>query len=382
MTTPTHTDRRTVTCVGAATAFSLLGDQMLYAVLPVYYESLGLTALQVGIVLSANRWIRLLTNSLAYRIDGGRGWFVAAFVLGAATTAAYAVTGWFTVLLLARVLWGLAWSFIRHIGVMSIMSGSPRAGHTMGVYNGISRVGSVGGLLGGALLVDVMGFVPAVVLLGALSLLAAPLAWFGYRRPAERPATGAGDGASLRHLVLGFCIGAVGPGLVMSTLGVVLDARATEVLGLTAATYTGALLAIRFTLDSAVAPYLGSLTDRYRMARAAGTFFAAGAVALGVAAMSRSAVLVSAAVIAFFVCGTALQAGVAGTVSKRGPGAFARYVTSGDFGSAVGPLLGWIAFEATNLPWLGLAIGAVLFAGCALLAATGDREPDALPGSG
>ena len=72
--------RRTVVCIGAATAFSLLGDQMLYSVLPVYYESLGLTAVGVGVLLSANRWIRLLTNDLAYRIDGGRVWLMAAFV--------------------------------------------------------------------------------------------------------------------------------------------------------------------------------------------------------------------------------------------------------------------------------------------------------------
>ena len=183
-------------CIGAATAFSLPGDQMLYSVLPVYYESLGLTAVGVGVLLSANRWIRLLTNDLAYRIDGGRVWLIAAFVLGAATTAAYVLTQWFTALLLARLLWGLAWSFIRHIGVMSVMAETTRAGRTMGVYNGISRVGSVGGLLGGALLVDLVGFVPAVIALSVLSLPAVPLAWFGYRPPARVAAPVTGESAS------------------------------------------------------------------------------------------------------------------------------------------------------------------------------------------
>ena len=116
---------RSVVFVGAATAFSLLGDQALYAVLPVYYESLGLKALEVGILLSANRWIRLLTNDLAHRLAaqpgfGQKALFVGAFGLGAATTLVYGLTASFTWLLLARLAWGLAWSFIRHLGVQAV----------------------------------------------------------------------------------------------------------------------------------------------------------------------------------------------------------------------------------------------------------------------
>ena len=54
--------------VALATGFSLLGDQALYAVLPVIHSDLGLSALQVGLLLSVNRWIRLLTNEFAHRL--------------------------------------------------------------------------------------------------------------------------------------------------------------------------------------------------------------------------------------------------------------------------------------------------------------------------
>ena len=37
--------------VGAATAFSLLGDQTLYSTLPVFFEELGLRPVAVGIIL-------------------------------------------------------------------------------------------------------------------------------------------------------------------------------------------------------------------------------------------------------------------------------------------------------------------------------------------
>ena len=120
---------RPVLLVSAATAASLLGDQVLYSVLPVYYAELGLVPLQVGILLSANRWIRLATNYLAHvlteRLGSHRTLFVGAFALGSLTTAAYTVTGVFLVLLTARVAWGLAWSFIRHLGVLHIMSDTP-----------------------------------------------------------------------------------------------------------------------------------------------------------------------------------------------------------------------------------------------------------------
>ena len=116
------------------------------------------------------------------------------------------------------------------------------------------------------------------------------------------------------------------------------------------------------------------MTDRYGLRSSAGGFFAAGALALTVACLTDSLLLVSATVVAFFVCGTALQAGISGTVSKSGPSPYSKYVTSADFGSATGPLLGWLAYDWFALPWLGLAIGAVLFAFCSTVAWTGREE--------
>jgi hypothetical protein len=100
----------TVVAISAATAFSLLGDQMLYAVLPAYFEQLGLTAIEVGILLSANRWIRLLTNQVAHASSPRlppRLLLACAFSLGAVTTLGYAATASFTVLVSARLAWVL-----------------------------------------------------------------------------------------------------------------------------------------------------------------------------------------------------------------------------------------------------------------------------------
>jgi len=56
---------RHVLVVAMAVAISLLGDSTLYAVLPSHADPLGIKLAFVGILLSANRFVRLLTNSLA-----------------------------------------------------------------------------------------------------------------------------------------------------------------------------------------------------------------------------------------------------------------------------------------------------------------------------
>ena len=370
---------RSVVFVGVATAFSLLGDQALYAVLPVYYESLGLQAIEVGILLSANRWIRLITNDLAHRLAAltghsvlmQKGLFVAAFVLGALTTLVYGLTASFTLLLIARVAWGLAWSFIRHLGVEAIMAeaGTDRAGRTMGLYNGISRAGSVAGLLGGALLVDVYGFATGMVCLAIVSLMSLPLAAAGYR----------GGGALGGHgserlpvaLKLGsFAVGVVGPGFVMSTLGAGLVQYVGSVELLSAATLTGVLLAARYAMDAFAAAWLGGLTDRFGIGASATVYFLVGGLALIGAATGPTLVVFMTLVLVFFICGTGLQAGLAGSASRFGSGAFSRYVTLADLGSAVGPILGWLVVGWLGDPLISLGLGGVTY----LLVAFGVRK--------
>ena len=48
--------------VGLGTALSLIGDTSLYVVLPTHIEDAGVSLAVVGILLSANRFIRLVLN--------------------------------------------------------------------------------------------------------------------------------------------------------------------------------------------------------------------------------------------------------------------------------------------------------------------------------
>lgn len=366
---------RTVGLVGGATAFSLLGDQALYAVLPVYLGQLGLSAIQVGVLLSANRWVRLLTNHLAHRVlerADFRILFVGALVLGVATTAAYGLTRSFTVLLVARLSWGLAWSFIRQGGVMRIMDAAPAeiTGRTMGTYNAISRIGSVLGLLGGAVLVDAIGFSAAMLTLAAATAVSIPMALAlpvpqhqAARNEASRESSA--DGNASLFLVFGFCLGVVGPGFVMSTLGFLLQGR-VESGGwpgfASAATLTGAVLAARFALDTLAAPVLGAGVDRLGIGKASVFFFGIGALALLGAVAAPGLVSLIVLVLVFFSSATALQVGITGYASRLGAAAFSRYVTALDVGAAAGPLIAWVALDRLAVAEVGLLLGAVFYA--------------------
>lgn len=102
-----------------------------------------------------------------------------------------------------------------------------------------------------------------------------------------------------------------------------------------------------------------------------------GGLALTLAALPCGVVWVSTFVIAFFISGTALNAGVAGTVARQGNGPYARYVTASDFGAAVGPIAGWVAVDALSLDTVGLIMGAATYLSVALFAAIAlkDAQP-------
>lgn len=387
---PAAAPRRAVWLIGAATAFSLLGDQTLYSTLPVFFEDLGLRPIEVGIILSANRWIRLGTNELAHRLQGvgdDRWFFVGAVTVGAAMTAVYAATPGFVVFVLARLVWGLCWSFIRHLGVLSVMAvtAGERAGHAAGRLGGISRAGSVGGLFGGALLVDRFGFGPALLILAGISAVAIPLAWAGFAPVvARQPTETTPDGG--RHLVagvLGFAHGMVGPGLVMATLGVVLDEQLGAGGRLSAASLTGAILAARFVLESGAAARLGSISDRLGVRITGTAAFCLGALALTIAALSSSLVLLIVAVLTFFTSGTALSAALTGFTGRQGSRSLARYVTANDMGAASGPIIGWVALDLFQQRTIGLGIGAAIYAIAAVVAYRAlERRSGRPPGPG
>ena len=368
---------RTTVFIATATALSILGDQALYVLLPLYFQEIGLLPIQVGVLLSANRWVRLLTNHLAERLVDRfpvKLMLVLSLVLGALLSLAYAYISSFLVLFIARCLWGLCFSFIRHISVMGVASSTEpqNLGQMMGFYNGISRIGSVLGIVLGGILFDLIGFSTTLAVFCLFSLFAVP---FAMRSGLQTSSSSINDQqqknqSSTRYSALlccGFCIGSVGPGLIMSTLGFILLSRyGTEVdlMGFVVgiATLNGLLLGCRWVLETLGAPIYGALIDRTGIRLGAPLCFLVGLIVMLMLNLSENLAGLALGMIVFFACGTALSTVLSAEASRLGAKFFVRYATAFDLGMAFGPIIGWGAYELIGTPNLVFFLGAGLYA--------------------
>ena len=87
---------RAVALSGAVLGLGLLGDTLIYAVLPLYHAELGISLAMVGVLLSLNRWVRLLANSLTAALGehlGARRLMIAASLGAVVSTTCYGLDG-------------------------------------------------------------------------------------------------------------------------------------------------------------------------------------------------------------------------------------------------------------------------------------------------
>jgi MFS family permease len=170
-----HSSSRVVWTLTACTALALLGDSTIYAVLPAYHEALGVTALQLGWLLSANRLVRPPLNMLSGWLTqrwGHRLPYVAGVGIGAASTLGYGLLRGFWPLLALRALWGVGWALLAvsaHGLVLEVSTRETR-GRLAGIYSPFSFFGGALGAMAGGFLADSLGFSPAMVVLGAFSV--------------------------------------------------------------------------------------------------------------------------------------------------------------------------------------------------------------------
>jgi MFS family permease len=178
--------------LGIGTAISLLGDATLYTVLPHpdISAQLGITLSMVGLLLGANRAIRLILNGpvgILYDRLPRRGILVAAIALGACSSIFYAIAQGFWPLLIGRISWGLAWSLL-WVGGNSVVldiSTDENRGRNSGIYQMWFFIGVALSSLIGALLTDIFGFRSgqwiSVIVIGATALI-----WLAFL-PETRP---------------------------------------------------------------------------------------------------------------------------------------------------------------------------------------------------
>jgi MFS family permease len=381
---------RLVTAVGATIGLCIVGDSFLYGILPLEAKNLGIALPLVGVLLSANRLVRLISNTWASAVFerlGPRTPFVFAVVLSLVTTALYGVGWGFGIFLLARLGWGLAWSALRQGGYQAVWTGSEsRRGRLMGLLWGLIRLGSAFSVVAGGYLRDRYGYWAGIWMVTGVTALAIPAA-FSIRWPhgidtvlRRLPLTGkssslVGWRAALatsrgRQLLFAGFMDRMFEGVVISTTSLFLAGRfgANELLsglGVRIGTVAGLLLALRWMSDIVVGPSIGALSDKVGRLRALVAIAFAMLMAV-VGVVNLSGLLLLFCLAAMFVGSVGLTTTLSASANSvalqsERPHIFVGvFTTASDAGSALGPLLAYSLGVVLNLNVLYILTGVIL----------------------
>ncbi|MBD3307444.1 MFS transporter [candidate division KSB3 bacterium] len=387
--------------LGLGTAFSLLGDATLYAVLPTHTADAGITLGMVGILLGINRATRLISNGVAgwcYDRLPQRRLFLLGLSIGAFSTWCYAVAPGFWILCLGRIFWGTAWSLIWVGGgtiILNITQESER-GRWTGFYQTWFFLGIGVGAFVGGLFTDLVGYratlwiaagiqaVGAGIVCAALPPIPRTVEAHASSMPRKSFKALLSREFGVTILCQGvnrFCIS----GVLYATLGLLVKERiASPGMPVGAATLTGLLIAARTVVSMSTAPLAGHVSDRlgsrWRVISAA--------LFIGILAMLlltvSSPLLIILGVIFSSVITSAIQSltitltGDLVAAAHRGK-AMSLLHTLGDLGSALGPPWAYALLIYVGLPGIYGGCAGILALGLGLLLIVRKPAPTSLP---
>lgn len=337
-------------------------DTVLYLLLPLFPDAFGVSLAEAGVLLAANRIVRIVGYgwvASAYQRRGPRTACIAAVIGAAVSSLGYAVLPaglWW--LLPARLVWGLSFAAM-NIAVQALPTAERQGmARRSGRSRAIIAAGPTAGLLAGGALAGLIGPRAVFLVLAAVALAGLP---FAMRLPAGRGDTVRGGprfALPTRLDTWSFVQGAALDGVFVMGLAVLSRAAVPEHAGMAAA----AAMALRYVAEILLGPPSGMLAERFGAMRLLVLLSCTSAI--GLAAIGLGA-LWSGAVAVMLLRGLIqpLPAPVAAALhpgAQRVP-ALARLATWRDLGAGLGPLCAGIL-----LPLLPVSL---LYGGTAALLA-------------
>ncbi|HYC65483.1 MAG TPA: MFS transporter [Reyranellaceae bacterium] len=356
---------RTVAVSGTVIGVGLLGDTLIYAVLPLYHEEFGVSLVMVGVLLSLNRWVRLFANSAVAAIGervGVRTLMIAAAIGSIASTTAYGLDGGDVLQIAARMLWGISFAALNLASLAYAVADRPNAGKRLGFGRAMIGIYQTATFVGGSLLVLEIGPRNIFLVLGALTSFALLAALFLPVLPPEPAQERKGFRLPKPHRleIWGFLLGFSGDGVFILTLAFLLKDSVSWTAPVVA---TSLILAIRCVVESTAGPPGGWLCDRFgarRVAWITGLVLVVGyaLIALHIDLVGSLVIVLSRGLFNTLIPVMVLDRASSGYLSSQ-----ASYSTWRDFGAAVGPL---------SAPWLFLNFSqGTLFGAITVLMAAG-----------
>ena len=389
--------------VVASTFFIGFGGGVIFPILPNLGAVLGISPFLVGVILSANRFSRLLANApagaLVDRFGTRTPMVVGMFVQGFATTG-YVVAligpfpeGWF---MIARVLWGVgsAAVFATAFTIAADVSHDDSRGASMGLVRGGVLFGFPSGVVLGGIVSELASNLSAFVLASGFAFVAGGVAYLlipethveDEARSSVKPWDVNTSRPALTVGLVNFAVLFVYIGALFSTLVLFLDARDLGVFGLGPQGSSGIFMAVTVLTAGGFMFASGYVTDR-RESRVPALLAFLLVLCVGFVALARARSLVALG----FACACigAGQGGVSGpllalladlTPSEQMGRAMGTNNVFGDIGGGLGPVLTLPVVDVTGfMPVYLVCAGLPAVAALVLLAGVFRETGQLLP---
>ncbi|MFB6169633.1 MAG: MFS transporter [Haloarculaceae archaeon] len=359
--------RRVVGSLIVGVFFGGLGGGVAFPTLPALGPVLGITPLLVGLILSMNRFTRLVLNAPAGQIldtVGTRRPMVAGFFLQGVAPFGYVLGLWAgggarsaAVFLLARALWGVgsAFVFVGAFSTVTHVTTAENRGRWVGYLRGGQSLGFPTGLITGGLLTDAYGPAVAFTAAGCAGVLAGVVAFFVLpdvspdvsttSRLRDLPALVRDEPRALAVGGVNLSVRFLFAGVLLSTVVLYAGARGIHIGLLSAAGVSGVVMAASVVCSSATTLAFGRLSDMLDN-RAFITLPALAALGVGFAVLALvptlTGLLAAVALIGVGIGGTnpPLMAYLGDITPDDNLGKFGGvYNTFGDLGATLGPLV-------------------------------------------
>ena len=139
-----HLALRNVWVASFVLSLSLLGDALLYVILPVHADAFGVSLAMVGFLLAINRIIR--TFAYGFIADLAERIGLKKLCLIAATTAVLSTLGYTLLngavwLSLSRVMWGLSYAALLLITLSYAAINPQKTGNRIGLSRSVEQIG-------------------------------------------------------------------------------------------------------------------------------------------------------------------------------------------------------------------------------------------------
>lgn len=244
-----------------ALALALPADTVLYLLLPMFAPAFGVSVAEAGILLAANRLIRIMGYGWVakfYARRGDRPTGTLAVIAAAISALGYATLSGLWLLLPMRLLWGLAFAALNLSTQAMATAEAVGAARRSGRSRAIVAVGPMLALPIGALLAEAYGPRTIFFVLAAVAVLGL---WAARRLPAEPhavPATGRRLKLPGSLDVWSFLEGFTLDGLFVMGLGYL----GKDLLPGGAVLAAGSLMALRYFSELLLSPLGGHMAER------------------------------------------------------------------------------------------------------------------------